>query len=94
MLAEALVLAACIQNQGGCTEASSAYYQGNKDLQIVAKNVEDLGNRVVQGNEWIVYAATPFYAAMSGQQSNFKLSRQWLMGINVKKELVVLQWSY
>ncbi len=94
MLAELLVVTACLQDKGGCTESSSAYYKSNKDLQTVVEHAEDYGKRIVNGNEWIVYAATPFYAALSGQQANFKLSRQWLLGVNVKKENIVLQWSY
>ena len=94
MLMEALVVISCVQQKGGCSESTSAYYQSNKDLQAVVENVDAFGKRMVRGNEWIVYAATPFYAAMSGQQSNFKLSKQWLLGVNIKKELVVLQWSY
>ena len=94
MIIEALVLTACLQNQGGCSESTSAYYQYNKDVQVLAKNAEEFGKRIVKGHEWLVYAVTPMYAAMSGQQSNFKLSKSWMLGVNVRKELLLLQWSY
>lgn len=94
MLIEALVITACLQQQGGCSESTSAYYKYNTNIQAVVENVEKLGKRITKGNEWLVYVATPVYAVAAGQQANFKLSGAWMLGIDVKNEAVLLKWSY
>lgn len=94
MFVEALVLTMCLQNQGGCTESTSAYVHYNKDVQTTLNNVEKFGNRLVMGHEWIVYAASPFLAAAAGKPANFKLSKNWVLAVNVKQENMYLQWSY
>lgn len=94
MLPELLVIIACLQDKGGCTESTSAYYKYNKDLQIVVEHAEEYGKRIVNGNEWIVYAATPMLAIIGGKQANVRLSKRLVLGVNVKQENVILQWSY
>lgn len=94
MLAEFLVITACLQDKGGCTESTSAYYKYNKNLQLVVEHAEEYGKRIVHGNEWIVYAATPMMAIAGGKQANIRIAKGWMLGINVKQESVVLQWSY
>jgi hypothetical protein len=94
MLMEALVIVACLQGKGGCSESTSAYYKSNKDAQVIVENVEALGKRVTKGNEWLVYVATPIYAIAAGQPANIFLHKEWILGINLKKELIALQWSY
>lgn len=94
MLLEALVITACIQNKGGCSESTNAYYHSNKGLQTVVENAEQFGRRITKGNEWLVYVATPIYAVASGKPANFKLHKAWILRVDVKKELIVLQWSY
>lgn len=94
MLPELLVITACLQDKGGCTESTSAYYKYNKDLQIVVEHAEEYGRRIVNGNEWIVYAATPMLAIVGGKQANIHIAKGWVLGINAKQETVVLQWSY
>ena len=94
MIIEALVITTCLQQQGGCSESTSAYYQYNKEAQEFVINVEKFGKKVIQGHEWLIYVASPIYALATNQQVNFKLSNHLLFGLNPKKELVILQWSY
>ena len=94
MLMEALVVISCVQQKGGCSESTSAYYQSNKDAQAIVQKVEDFGKKIVNNNEWLVYAATPMYAVASGETAHFHVYRGWILGINVKKETVLIQWSY
>jgi len=94
MFLEALVVAACLQQKGGCSESTSAYYKSNKELQEATKNAEALGKRIVNGNEWIVYAATPMYAIATGATANFHIHKGWIFGVDIKNERVMIQWSY
>lgn len=94
MLMEALVFTTCLQNKGGCSESTAAYIKSNPQIEETIKNVEKIGQRLVNGNEWIVYAATPFLAVVSGKPANFTMARGVVLGVNVKEELVILQWSY
>ena len=94
MLMEALVVTACLQQKGGCSESTSAYYKSNKEIQDIVHNVDAFGKRIVRGNEWIVYAATPMYAIATGATANFHIHKGWMLGIDIKGEKVLLQWSY
>lgn len=94
MLPELLVITACLQDKGGCTESTDAYYKYNKNLRAYVEHVEEYGKRIVRGNEWIVYAATPMMAIVGGKQANIRIAKGWMLGINVKQESVILQWSY
>jgi hypothetical protein len=91
---EALVIAACLQNQGGCSESSAAYYANNKDAQLMVKNIEEYGRRLTNGREWLVYVATPIYAAASGKPANFHIYKRFTLSIDFKQELIAVQWSY
>lgn len=94
MLLEAIIATTCIIGQSGCSEATGAYYQSNKELQELVKNTEKLGQQLIKGNEYIVYVATPAYAIASGQNASFKVYKQLIFNVNVRKETVGLQWSY
>lgn len=94
MFVEILVATTCISGNPGCSESTSAYYQYNKDLQQVVRNAENYGKKIVNGNEWIVYAATPAYAVMSGQTARFHLYKGTTLGVNVKSQSLIFQWSY
>lgn len=94
MFLETLILGICVQGHGGCSESTSAYYQHNKDVQQVVKNVEEYGKKMVNGNEWIVYAATPFYAFVSGKPATFTIARGWALEVNVKEQAAAIKWTY
>lgn len=94
MLLEMLVASVCITGQNGCSNATSAYYQSNKQLQEVVKNTEHYGKKLVKGNEYVVYGVTPIYAIMSGRPATIKLSNTLNLNIDLKESAVALQWNY
>ncbi len=94
MFIELLVASTCVSGNPGCAESTSAYYQYNKDLQQVVKNTENYGKKLVNGNEWIVYAATPVYAIASGRDAKFRLFKGTTLGVNVRQSSLFLQWNY
>lgn len=94
MLLETLVMTVCLQQQGGCTETTSAYYHHNKDAQAIVHDAEEYGNRLIKGNEWLVYVASPVYSIVVGKPANFHIYKGYMLSIDVKKELVAVQWSY
>lgn len=93
-MVEAIVVYICIAGQSGCSNATSAYYQSNKELQQTVKNAEKFGKRLIKGNEYIVYVVTPLYAIASGKPASFKLSRNWNLNLDFKRESIGLQWNY
>lgn len=91
---EALVLATCLQQKGGCSESQSAYYQYNKDVQQVVKDSEAYGKKLMKGNEWAVYAISPVAAIATGKPVNIHLYKGWVLAVDVKQELVMIKWNY
>ena len=94
MFLEAMVATVCLAGQPGCSSATNAYYQSNRELQQTIKNVENIGKDMIKGNEYIVYAFTPAYAILSGRAATIKVSRSFNISVNVKQEFVALQWNY
>lgn len=94
MLVETLVLIACLQNKGGCAESTDAYVKYNKDIQTATKSVEEYGKKVFKGKEWLMYVIAPAYAVASNQPANFPIYNRWVVGVDAKKQLVILRWSY
>lgn len=94
MFLEAMVATVCLAGQSGCSNATNAYYQSNKELQRYVKNAENIGKDLIEGNEYIVYAVTPLYAVLSGKPASIKISRNFNLNVNVKQEFVALQWNY
>lgn len=93
-MVEALVVTICLAGQPGCSSATTAYYQSNKELQQTVKNAEKFGKRLIKGHEYLVYVVTPFYAVAVGKPASFKLSRSWNLNIDIKRESIGLQWNY
>jgi hypothetical protein len=93
VLLEAIVAATCIQG-AGCQETTHAYYLQSKELQEWNKNIENYGNRVLKGHEWIVFLATPSYMMLSGQMATVKLSSNWYWEVNVKTQYSGVKWSW
>ena len=91
---EALVITACLQGKPGCSEAMNGYYSYNKEMQVIAKNVENYGNYVIRGRKWIVYVVTPLYAWGTGKPANIKLSKELTLTINPKEPVLSITWSY
>lgn len=94
MFLELLVATVCISGEPGCSTATSAYYESNKELQQSVKRMEKMGKELVRGNEYIVYAATPLYAVLSNKPASFKLGRNLNLNISVKQASIGLQWNY
>lgn len=94
MLLESLIVATCVSERSGCGEATSAYYQSSKELQVMVKNAEKIGNRLIKGNEYIIYVATPLYAVASGQTASFRVVSNMMLNINVKQSSIGLQWNW
>lgn len=94
MLLESLIVATCVSARSGCGEATSAYYQSNKDLQAMVKNAEKFGNRIIKGNEYIIYVATPLYAVAAGQSASFRVMSNMMLNVNVKQSSLGLQWNW
>ena len=93
MLLESLVFITCAQGDG-CGTVTEAYYKSNAELQSVVKGAEDFGKRLVKGNEYIVYAATPIYAIATGQGATFKIGSHSVLLLNPYKESVGFVWTY
>lgn len=93
MLLELLVIGSCV-SQHGCNETTNAYYDQSKELQQLAKNAEAYGNRLVRGNEWLVFAATPGYMLLSGQTANVKLHKNWSLDLNAPKKYTGIRWNW
>ncbi len=94
MFLEAMVTTICLAGQPGCSTATNAYYESNKEIQQSVKNLEKIGKNLIEGHEYIVYVATPVYAIMSGKPASFKISRNLSFNVNIKQEFVALQWNY
>lgn len=94
MLVEALVIATCVQQGGGCPEATSAYYQYNKDAQVIFHKAEAYGNRIIRGNEWLVYVVSPLYSALSGKPTNIHVYKGYVLTLDAKQQTVAVTWSY
>jgi hypothetical protein len=90
---EALIISACVQGSG-CNESTSAYYKYNKDLQAARHNVEAYGKYLVKDNQWVVYAAAPVYAIAAGQTAHIKIYRAFMLNLNVKDQMMGIQWNY
>lgn len=93
MLLEALVVTVCLQGSG-CSESSRAYYLQNPELQEFVKSAENTGKRLVNNNKWIVYAATPVYAMVSGQTAQFHIYKTWSLEMNMRSQVVGIRWTY
>ena len=95
MILEMLIVGVCLNpGQDGCQEATHSYFMQSKELQEVSKNLEKTGNRIVQGNEWIVWAASPVYMMASGQTAKFKLHDNWYMDVNVAQKYAGIRWNF
>jgi hypothetical protein len=70
VIAEALVIFACV-NSTGCSETSNAYYKSHPEIeQIVKKNERRIKEFV---GPVIVQSSAPFFFVVSGGTGNFKL---------------------
>lgn len=94
MFLEVVVATICLAGQDGCSSATNAYYQSNKELQETFKNVEKFGQEIIKGHEYIVYIMTPVYAVVLGKPAIFKLSSHINFNVNVKGNTLALQWTY
>ena len=59
MLLEALVFTVCVQNNGGCSESTSAYYKQSLSLQDLNDRLQTFSQNMIHDKEWIVYIGTP-----------------------------------
>lgn len=93
MLLESLVVYACLEGKG-CSDSTSAYYSYNKDIQVLSKRVENYGQMIIKDREYIVYVATPIYAAITGKKAEFLIHKGFDLIIDVKQPGLGLKWSY
>lgn len=94
MLLEALIATTCIVENSGCGEATSAYYQSNKELQESVKHLERQAQVILDRNKYLVYVATPAIAAISGKPAVIKLHRTLNLNLDFKQSSVALQWNW
>lgn len=94
MMLEAMVASICIAGQPGCSTATNAYYESNKELQHTIKRAEKIGKKLIEGHEYVVYIIAPLGAVAAGKPATFKLSRSLNLNINVKQASIALQWNY
>lgn len=94
MFLEVLIATTCLSERTGCSEATSAYYESNKELQQQVKYAEGVGKRMIAGHEYLIYVATPFYAFASGKPASFKLHQKLVLNVDVKQQAIALQWNY
>lgn len=85
---EALVVAVCVQGPG-CSEASSAYYQYNVDLQIAVKKVERAVNKNVP--EPVLTYLVPAAGVAAGYKGAIKLYGN--ISLNLSKSTSELFYS-
>lgn len=93
MLLESLVVYACLEGKG-CSDSTSAYYSYNKEIQYASKRVEQYGQMIIKDREYIVYVATPIYAAITGKKAEFLLHKGIYLIIDMKEPGAGLKWSY
>ena len=91
---EFLVAAICISGFSGCAESSSAYYRHNKSLQELSQAINEKAQKISKNKQWIVYAATPIYAAASNQPAKIVLYEGAVMSLDLKKSSVSVVWTY
>jgi hypothetical protein len=95
MLLEILVVGVCVNpGQNGCQEATHSYYTQSKELQQISKNLEKIGNNIVEGNEWIIWGASPIYMIAAGQTAQIKLHDNWYMDINASQRYAGIRWNF
>lgn len=94
MLIEALVITICANGYDGCSQSTSAYYQSNKELQETVKNVENIGKKITNDHEWIVYIGTPAYAILSKKPAKILIFKGTTFNVDPWNRSVGLQWSY
>ena len=95
MFLEILVASSCLSNnQAGCSQATSAYYKGSTELQALAKQAEQIGQHIIETNQWLVWTATPVYALSSGQTARFNIYKNVVIGVNPHDSLVFLELNY
>ena len=94
MLLELLVVSVCVNNQGGCSQATSAYYKQNVELQQIAKNVDKFGKEITNNNQWLVYVGAPMYAMAARQPAKILLYKGTVLTMDPYQHMVGLQWSY
>ena len=94
MLLEIIVASSCINYDYGCSHTTGAYYKSNKDLQEFVKQSEQIGQKIVNNNQWIVWTATPIYALSSGQTARFNVYEHVVFGINAKDSKLLFELNY
>ena len=94
MLLEVLVIATCVSAEGGCGEATSAYYAQSKELQSFSAKMEKIGREVVSDQEWAVYLVTPIYSLVTRQPAKFLIYKGTTLSLDPRGAAVGIQWNY
>jgi hypothetical protein len=94
VLLEGLVAGVCVFGNSGCGNATTAYYESNKELKDIVHHYEQMGNKLLKGNEYIVYVLTPIVAVGSGKPATFKLSGNFTLSVDFRNQALGIKWSY
>lgn len=93
MLLEALVISLCMQNKGGCSESSEAYYKGCPECQAVAKRGERFAKQNIP--DPIMNYVLPVAGAAFGKKGTIKLSNHWAVEVDKSSGgSLVFRWTY
>lgn len=94
MLLEALVVGVCIQGQGGCSQATSSYYDQSEQLKQISAQIDQIGKQFTAEHEWTVYIGTPMYALATKRPANILIYRGTTIKLDPWQQSVGLQWNY
>lgn len=94
MLLETLIVVTCINQQGGCSEATSAYYQQSKELQQFSSDMTKVSKELLVDNEWLVYVASPLYAVATRKPVKFIAYKGTVISIDTFEPKLFVQWNY
>lgn len=75
MIKEAIILATCIQGNGGCSESYSAYYQEQPAFRDRIEYFERWTESVAGKEMLRIYG--PVFLLAAGKEGTIKLTRNW-----------------
>lgn len=95
LLTSVLVSTVCFTGtHSGCSQAMKALYAHSPELQVIAKNIEDMGRRVLMNDEVIAYTVVPIYTLASGNTASFILYKNVSLDINYSNLFIFVRWSF
>ena len=93
MLLETLIVVICLNNQGGCSQASEAYYKSSPQLQQMTKNSEKFAKQNIP--EPIMDYIFPVAIFGIGKRGTVKLSNHWAIELDQSNGgRLFFRWNY